>query len=291
MKYSILGFSQEKVLKLRRTDGSREQRIDICDLLILREIADFMNRRKVIKYCVEDKTYFHMKYTVILDDLPMLDIKQQALVDRIDKLCSFGLLEKLIIKNQGGSFPAFCMGDAYEDLLYSDYENCTCSQIQSDMYSDTSANVVDYKCNIYSSTNNSSTSIKEEANASKKEEVITDDEEQRKAVSFKVKVKEYFNDKMRNKAIKPVRAIDNQRLLWLQARRREYGDDAIFEAIDNASKSSFLNGNNNRGFTATFDWIFRPNNFPKVLEGNYSDRDNAGQKPVSVSKEDISWQS
>lgn len=91
--------------------------------------------------------------------------------------------------------------------------------------------------------------------------------------SFRSKVIEYFNDKMKDRSIKPIVSItDNtRRAEWLLARRREYGDDAIFRMIDKASGSAFLNGHNQKGFTASFDWLIRPNNFPKVLEGNYDD--------------------
>ncbi|MBR1525158.1 MAG: hypothetical protein IJ640_00660 [Prevotella sp.] len=40
--------------------------------------------------------------------------------------------------------------------------------------------------------------------------------------------------------------------------------------IDNAADSMFLNGGGERGFCASFDWLFQPNNFLKVLEGNYA---------------------
>lgn len=94
--------------------------------------------------------------------------------------------------------------------------------------------------------------------------------------SFRSMVIEYFNDKMKDRSIKPIVSItDNtRRAEWLLARRREYGDDAIFRMIDKASGSAFLNGHNQRGFTASFDWLIRPNNFPKVLEGNYDDEKN-----------------
>lgn len=36
-----------------------------------------------------------------------------------------------------------------------------------------------------------------------------------------------------------------------------------------ASKSDFLNGKNNTGWTASIDWLLKPANFVKVLEGNY----------------------
>lgn len=93
--------------------------------------------------------------------------------------------------------------------------------------------------------------------------------------SFKDVVLQYFNEKMANKAIKQVRQINNQRSEWLMARVKEYGKDAILEMIDKAAASDFLNGRNGRGFVATFDWLIRPNNFPKVIDGNYDNDNNA----------------
>ena len=67
-------------------------------------------------------------------------------------------------------------------------------------------------------------------------------------------------------------SIKNNRLKLLNARLKEYGLDKVLEAIDNISKSKFLKGENNKGWTINFDWFIKPNNFPKVLEGNYTDR-------------------
>lgn len=39
-----------------------------------------------------------------------------------------------------------------------------------------------------------------------------------------------------------------------------------------AEKSEFLKGINNRGWKASFDWLIRENNFVKVLNGNYNNR-------------------
>lgn len=58
----------------------------------------------------------------------------------------------------------------------------------------------------------------------------------------------------------------------LKARIAEHGEDAIFKAIDNIRHSSFLRGQNDRGWTITFDWFVKPSNFTKVLEGNYADK-------------------
>lgn len=168
MKYNILEYSQEEVLKLRKTikdknDKEKEIRIDIIDLHILHLLSDFMNRKKIIKYIVNDKTYFSVQYKVFLEDLPILDIKQQALTDRLDKLAMFGLIEKIIIKNQLGSYSAFRLGEKYEDIKY--FSNGSDIRVQT--YQTTSANVANYEPKDYStnnySTNNNNKEIKDKS--------------------------------------------------------------------------------------------------------------------------------
>ncbi len=65
----------------------------------------------------------------------------------------------------------------------------------------------------------------------------------------------------------------------LNARIREYGLDKVLEAIENVRKSPFLRGQNRTGWIAAFDWLIKPNNFCKVLDGNYADH-AAGAAPA-----------
>lgn len=65
---------------------------------------------------------------------------------------------------------------------------------------------------------------------------------------------------------------DTNRGRMLKARIRENGVDGVLKSIENVKNSTFLKGQNNRGFEATFDWFVKPNNFLKVLEGNYTDK-------------------
>lgn len=58
----------------------------------------------------------------------------------------------------------------------------------------------------------------------------------------------------------------------ISARKREFGKAALYQMVEKAVASDFLNGRNNRGWIATLDWLLRPNNFPKVLEGNYDNK-------------------
>ncbi len=152
MKYSIFGFSQEYAIKLKKEQDGKVKKLDATDLLILRDVADFMNRSKIIKYTIDDKVYFSIQYATILEDLPILDIKKQALSDRLDKMVFLNVLEKIVVKNQSGTFIAFRMGEEYEKLLYSCTNTQTAptsSELQVQMYSTTNHNT-----NI---TNNSST--------------------------------------------------------------------------------------------------------------------------------------
>ncbi len=62
----------------------------------------------------------------------------------------------------------------------------------------------------------------------------------------------------------------SSRYKMLIARVRDYGVDDVLRAIENIKKSPFLLGDNRRGWQITFDWFVKPNNFPKVLDGNYT---------------------
>ena len=173
MKYSILGFNQQDVLGITKdviveqSNGdypkTKTLKLDCIDLLILQDVADFMNRRKIIKYTVDDKIYFSIQYSAIIEDLPILGIKKQALSDRLSKLVELEMLEKVVIKNQAGSFVAFRLGEKYESIKYKPSESKigTSSTLHLQEYSDTFAEVADYAPK-YSSTNNSSTNTKKE---------------------------------------------------------------------------------------------------------------------------------
>ena len=67
----------------------------------------------------------------------------------------------------------------------------------------------------------------------------------------------------------------------LRARIKEYGIGSVLEAIEMVKASDFLMGNNSKGWTPTLDWFSRPNNFPKVVNGNYQNKGQPAQKPKS----------
>lgn len=93
---------------------------------------------------------------------------------------------------------------------------------------------------------------------------------------------DFFNKTMEAQGaqIPPVRDLrpKSKRTTFLLARFREYGKEALAEVVKKAAASDFLNGGGSRGFVADFEWLFRPNNFPRVLEGTY---DNRPQQPTT----------
>lgn len=83
----------------------------------------------------------------------------------------------------------------------------------------------------------------------------------------------YFNAQLAKKQsrIPSLRSLQGKRLTELNSRLREYGEDALKEAVDNLVSSEMLNGRNARGWHATFDWFIQSSNFTKVLENNYKE--------------------
>lgn len=79
----------------------------------------------------------------------------------------------------------------------------------------------------------------------------------------------------------------SKRYKMLNARIEEYGLDEVIKAIESIARSSFLIGQNKTGWMVTFDWFVKPNNFPKVLEGNYLDKDQTGKEINRMSDEEF----
>lgn len=86
------------------------------------------------------------------------------------------------------------------------------------------------------------------------------------------KLIEFFNSETKGVFGEVRYPLSSKRQDSIRARIREHGKEAFVEMVRKATISEFLKGNNSRGFQATFDWLIKPSNFPKVLEGNYDNR-------------------
>ena len=76
---------------------------------------------------------------------------------------------------------------------------------------------------------------------------------------------------------KVIKVTDKRKRLVIN-REKEYNKDDIKKVIDLTAESLFLNGSNDRGWTADFDWLMQKQNFIKILEGNYKNKKNGKTK-------------
>lgn len=100
---------------------------------------------------------------------------------------------------------------------------------------------------------------------------------------------DFFNATVNGSQIPKIRTITEERKKFIRARVKEFGKNALAVAVKKAAASDFLNGSGNEAFIASFDWIFKPRNFPKVLEGNYDNKnlDYANRRDNGKTQRDI----
>lgn len=101
-----------------------------------------------------------------------------------------------------------------------------------------------------------------------------DTEEKMPEKSFKYKKTIIDEWNKLDKAISKIQDMkpNTKRYEMTKARVEEYGIEKVLEALRSINNSRFLKGNNNKKWLITYDWFIKPNNFIKVLEGNYVDK-------------------
>ena len=108
MKYTIEGFSQQQLI---------EWRLDCVDAVILRYIVDFYVTGKMVKVQVEGVDFFWIKYSAVLDQLPIAGItSKRVLSRRFDKYVACGLMGKSVRKD-AGNYTFFRFTSEYEKLV------------------------------------------------------------------------------------------------------------------------------------------------------------------------------
>lgn len=73
---------------------------------------------------------------------------------------------------------------------------------------------------------------------------------------------------------KPCMTIGKASLPKIRKLGQQYSLEEIQEVFEKANKSKFLQGSNDRGWSATFDWIVTPDNFEKIRDGNYDNSES-----------------
>ena len=86
-------------------------------------------------------------------------------------------------------------------------------------------------------------------------------------------------------AMPKIRDVKSTRRKHISARCREYSEGVFLEMIRKAAASDFLNGKNQRGWIATFDWCILPTNFQKIIDGNYDNKEMQIFRPTTLRAE------
>lgn len=94
-----------------------------------------------------------------------------------------------------------------------------------------------------------------------------------------------FNAAVLGKSIRQISSLGKERQRKLRALEDSFDRETILLAFRKAAESAFLNGGNDKGWTASFDWIIDGEHFSKVLEGNYSEAFAARQKSAVSSQQ------
>ena len=68
------------------------------------------------------------------------------------------------------------------------------------------------------------------------------------------------------------KSLNDTRKGYINARVSEYNIEQLKSVILIACKSDFLNGGNDKQWKADFEWIIKPENFLKILEGKYNNK-------------------
>lgn len=71
-----------------------------------------------------------------------------------------------------------------------------------------------------------------------------------------------------------VKNITKSRVEIIDNSLKTYSLDDFKKVFEKAEQSDFLKGNNNRNWSASFDWLIKEDNMAKVLEGKYDGKQN-----------------
>lgn len=121
MKYSILGFNQAKLIELQKESDGKILKLDMTDVMLL-EYIQFALSRPSMRHKTDDNNqpYVWISHKKILEDLPILDIKDNMLKKRLNKLTELGLIKSMVFANENcrGSRAYYTITELCESLKY-----------------------------------------------------------------------------------------------------------------------------------------------------------------------------
>ena len=291
MKYTINGYSQEKLLK---------NNLDLSDSLILRVLADIYssNSKKIEYKIMNNDKYMWISYGYLFEQIPVIG-SERTLVRKIDNLIEKGMLKKeLVTSKKGikGRFLYVSFGEKYFELT--EYSNNVNKKIEVKEKEDkvkksnNSLSSENTKCQIDTDQmtkchepNDKLTSYQMTKCHNKDSSI--DNTSINNNILNNTYVKNEFSrlcEEIKNNWIKIAHdyKLSGTQLKITEKRKRvinnllkEYSLEEVIQSMGKIHTSSFLQGNNKTGWQIAFDWFINKSNFLKVLEGNYDDKANS----------------
>ena len=111
MRYSILGFNQLELIKYN---------VDMTDVLLMDYIQKSLSQPSMTKTNIDEQPYVWLSHAKILEDLPILNIKESMLKKRIANLIEIGLIKSVTVANTKGrgSRSYYTITEQFEQLQY-----------------------------------------------------------------------------------------------------------------------------------------------------------------------------
>ncbi len=108
MKYTVHGFSQERLIELG---------LDYVDAAILRYFIDFRETKKMTTKIINGEPYYWVKYESILQEYPILNIKtKDSMYRRLKKLEEAKVLKHVTIRSNG-TYSYYTTSENYLELV------------------------------------------------------------------------------------------------------------------------------------------------------------------------------
>ena len=252
MKYSILGFNQEQLIK-------QEVDCDLIDLALLNYIIHAQASPKMKHVLDKNETpHVWLHHEHILEDLPVLRISKGTLKNRISELRRKGYITAINIASEKGkgSKTYYATTSLIYDLVF-DTTSRKNDPITVPGHEKMTPNTQ------VTNNNKSRLFISKDINNSQKPA-------EQEVQSFVDLYHEICTDfpKVKKITTKRKKAILNI------ISNYKYGD--IKTVMYNLQNSDFCKGNNSRGWKADIDFILREDKFISTLEGKYDNHKNNG---------------
>ncbi|QLY78062.1 conserved phage C-terminal domain-containing protein [Clostridium intestinale] len=107
MKYTVNGFLQEKLI---------EYELDDKDAILLRYFVDFKGSGKMKSRIVDEEQYYWLSYKGVIEEYPILNLKEDSVYRRLKKLCEKKILVSITVR-EGGTYSFYNIGENYITLI------------------------------------------------------------------------------------------------------------------------------------------------------------------------------